>query len=76
MAGTNGNRRAAAAGGAWDGAADESAPAAGQTRERRLAEQRRALPDQPGVYLFRNAKGTVIYVGKAKSIKKRVASHF
>ncbi|HEX7291430.1 MAG TPA: excinuclease ABC subunit UvrC [Conexibacter sp.] len=47
-----------------------------QTREQRLAEQRRALPDQPGVYLFRNAKGTVIYVGKAKSIKKRVASHF
>src|SRR5215510_5910247 len=46
------------------------------TREQRLAEQRRALLDQPGVYLFRNAKGTVIYVGKAKSIKKRVASHF
>src|SRR5829696_1334640 len=45
-------------------------------REQRLAEQRRGLPDQPGVYLFRNAKGTVIYVGKAKSIRKRVASHF
>ncbi|MGB2710585.1 MAG: excinuclease ABC subunit UvrC, partial [Conexibacter sp.] len=45
-------------------------------RERRLAEQRRSLPDQPGVYLFRDAKGRVIYVGKAKSIKKRVASHF
>ncbi len=47
-----------------------------QERERRLGEQRRALPDQPGVYLFRDAKGRVIYVGKAKSIKKRVASHF
>jgi excinuclease ABC subunit C len=42
----------------------------------RLAAQRRALPDQPGVYLFRDARGRVIYVGKAKSIRKRVASHF
>jgi excinuclease ABC subunit C len=41
-----------------------------------LAEQRRALPDKPGVYLFRDARGRVIYVGKAKSIRKRVASHF
>jgi excinuclease ABC subunit C len=41
-----------------------------------LAEQRRALPDQPGVYLFRDANGRVIYVGKAKSVRKRVASHF
>jgi excinuclease ABC subunit C len=45
-------------------------------RADRLAEQRRALPDQPGVYLFRDARGRVIYVGKAKSIRKRVASHF
>ncbi|CAA9470830.1 MAG: Excinuclease ABC subunit C [uncultured Rubrobacteraceae bacterium] len=42
----------------------------------RLADQRKTLPDGPGVYLFRDAKGKVIYVGKAKSIKKRVASHF
>jgi excinuclease ABC subunit C len=41
-----------------------------------VAEQRRALPDQPGVYLFRDARGRVIYVGKAKSVRKRVASHF
>ncbi len=45
-------------------------------RRASLAEQRRALPDQPGVYLFRDADGRVIYVGKAKSIRKRVASHF
>jgi excinuclease ABC subunit C len=44
--------------------------------EERLREQRRALPDQPGVYVFRDARGRVIYVGKAKSIRKRVASHF
>src|SRR6185436_12571005 len=51
------------------------APPAEQRRER-LREQRLALPDQPGVYLFRDARGRVVYVGKAKSIRKRVASHF
>jgi excinuclease ABC subunit C len=40
------------------------------------ADRRRELPDEPGVYLFRDKRGKVIYVGKAKSIKKRVASHF
>jgi excinuclease ABC subunit C len=40
------------------------------------AERRRELPDEPGVYLFRDGRGKVIYVGKAKSIRKRVASHF
>src|ERR671918_46271 len=52
------------------------AEAAEQDRAGRLAEQRRGLPDQPGVYLFRDSRGRVIYVGKAKSIRKRVASHF
>ncbi len=47
-----------------------------EQRRASLAEQRRALPDKPGVYLFRDARGRVIYVGKAKSIRKRVASHF
>src|SRR4051794_3554174 len=50
--------------------------AADQNRAGRLAEQRRGLPDSPGVYLFRDARGRVIYVGKAKSLRKRVASHF
>jgi excinuclease ABC subunit C len=40
------------------------------------ADRRRDLPDQPGVYLFRDERGKVIYVGKAISIRKRVASHF
>jgi len=35
-----------------------------------------SLPDQPGVYYFRNNKGKVIYVGKAINIRKRVQSHF
>jgi excinuclease ABC subunit C len=53
----------------------DAAPAT-QDRATRLTQQRRGLPDQPGVYLFRDRKGRVIYVGKAKSIRKRVASHF
>ena len=40
------------------------------------ADKRRELPDEPGVYLFRDKRGKVVYVGKAKSIRKRVASHF
>ncbi len=40
------------------------------------ADRRRELPDEPGVYLFRDDRGKVLYVGKAKSIRKRVASHF
>src|SRR4029078_1332778 len=52
------------------------AEAVEQDRAGRLAEQRRGLPDSPGVYLFRDARGRVIYVGKAKSLRKRVASHF
>jgi excinuclease ABC subunit C len=33
-------------------------------------------PDQPGIYLYRDAKGKVLYVGKGKSIRKRLASYF
>ncbi len=35
-----------------------------------------ALPEAPGIYFFRNARGNIIYIGKAKNIKKRVWSHF
>jgi excinuclease ABC subunit C len=41
--------------------------------ERRTPEN---LPDSPGVYLFRGEKGKLLYVGKALSLKKRVASYF
>jgi len=36
----------------------------------------RTLPTEPGVYLYRNAEGGVIYVGKAKNLRSRVASYF
>ncbi|HEU4399847.1 MAG TPA: excinuclease ABC subunit UvrC [Actinomycetota bacterium] len=35
-----------------------------------------AIPDRPGVYLFRDRDGRVIYVGKAISLRKRTASYF
>jgi DNA polymerase-3 subunit epsilon len=35
-----------------------------------------ALPNTPGIYYFKDKKGAIIYVGKAKDIKKRVLSHF
>jgi excinuclease ABC subunit C len=48
----------------------------GASREERIAQQRRELPDSAGVYLFYDRKGELLYVGKARSIRKRVASHF
>ena len=33
-------------------------------------------PDQPGIYLYKDAKGKILYVGKARSIRKRLASYF
>src|SRR5215831_14636981 len=40
-----------------------------------LAEKIRLLPTQPGVYLYKNAEGQVIYVGKAKNLRSRVRSY-
>jgi excinuclease ABC subunit C len=40
-----------------------------------LYEKIRQLPQQPGVYLYKNAKGEIIYVGKAKNLRSRVRSY-
>src|ERR1700751_5543046 len=40
-----------------------------------LQEKIRALPTRPGVYLYKNAEGEVIYVGKAKNLRSRVRSY-
>ncbi len=34
------------------------------------------IPEKPGCYLFSNSRGTILYVGKAKNLKKRVKSYF
>ena len=36
----------------------------------------KGIPDNPGVYQFYDKKGTIIYIGKAKNLKKRVSSYF
>src|SRR5213595_2979440 len=41
-----------------------------------VQNQLKALPARPGVYLFRDADGDVLYVGKAKSLRPRVRSYF
>ena len=43
---------------------------------KRLAGKARSLPKTPGVYLLKDASGTVIYVGKAGSLRSRVGSYF
>src|SRR5687767_7321244 len=40
-----------------------------------FAERIRALPDRPGIYIFRDVAGKALYVGKATSLRKRAASY-
>ncbi len=44
--------------------------------KKKLAEDYTGVPDDPGIYFFKNAKGEVIYIGKAKSLKQRVSNYF
>ena len=41
-----------------------------------VEEKLKSLPAKPGVYLFRDARGRVLYIGKAKSLRPRVRSYF
>ena len=40
--------------------------------EKTVKEKVRELPDAPGVYIFKDARQNIIYIGKAKSLRKRV----
>ena len=42
----------------------------------KVREKLRALPNKPGCYMMRDRAGTIIYVGKAISLRKRVQSYF
>ncbi len=44
--------------------------------EDRLKEKVAGLPELPGVYIYKDSEGRVIYIGKAKNLKKRVRSYF
>ena len=41
-----------------------------------LEQKLKRLPAKPGVYIFRDARGRVLYIGKAKSLRSRVRSYF
>ena len=49
---------------------------AGRVGAGELEDKLDRLPARPGVYLYKDAKGQIIYVGKAASLKSRVRSYF
>ncbi len=46
------------------------------SREAEIREQLKEVPDSPGVYQMKDARGEIIYVGKAKSLRRRIRSYF
>lgn len=44
--------------------------------KKKLAEDYSSIPNDPGVYFYKDSKGEIIYIGKAKSLKQRVSNYF
>lgn len=44
--------------------------------KKKLADDYSSVPEDPGIYFFRDSKGETIYIGKAKSLKQRVSNYF
>ncbi|MEW6193749.1 MAG: exonuclease domain-containing protein [Bacteroidota bacterium] len=44
--------------------------------KKKLADDYVKVPDDPGIYFYKNAKDEIIYIGKAKSLKQRIGSYF
>lgn len=44
--------------------------------KKRLAEDYSKVPELPGIYFFKNSKGEIIYIGKAKSLRQRISNYF
>ena len=41
-----------------------------------IVDNRKNIPTGPGVYFFKDKKDTILYIGKAKNLRKRVSSYF
>lgn len=54
----------------------QSLPPSFNIKKKKLAEDLGKVPALPGVYFFKDSKGQIIYIGKAKSLKDRVKNHF
>lgn len=54
----------------------QSLPPTLNIKKKKLAEDLVKVPALPGVYFFKDSKGEIIYIGKAKSLKDRVRNHF
>lgn len=45
-------------------------------KDAQIKQNKKNIPTTPGVYFFKNKKGEILYIGKAKNLKKRIQSHF